>query len=51
ARSAEALHQFAKRSNWAAEEPGVVLVFCIIFVVALLLIGLFVHKKLQQRKA
>jgi predicted permease len=41
----------AKRSNWAGKEAGVVVVFCIVFVVAVGLIGLFIHKKLAARKA
>lgn len=45
------LHRLIKRKNWAAREPGVVLVFCIIFVVAALLIGLFITRKFQARRA
>ncbi|OAA68509.1 hypothetical protein SPI_00704 [Niveomyces insectorum RCEF 264] len=48
--SREAAH-LAKRSNWAGREAGVVVVFCIVFVVGVGLIGLFVHKKLAARKA
>jgi len=46
-----ALHQLLKRKNWAAKEAGVVVVFAIVFVVACALIGLFITKKLQKRKA
>jgi len=45
------LHQLVKRKNWAAKEPGVILVFCIVFSVAALLIGLFLYRKLQARRA
>ncbi|KAJ9156253.1 hypothetical protein NKR23_g1459 [Pleurostoma richardsiae] len=50
----EAVSHIAKRSNWAGKEAGVVLVFCIIFVVGVGLIALFTHKWLvarRQRKA
>ena len=42
--------QIAKRSNWAGQNAGVMVVFCIVFVVAVGLIFLFIHKKLQARK-
>lgn len=45
-----AAHQLVKRKNWAAREPGVITVFCIVGVIALLLISLFVLKKLQARR-
>ncbi|KAF2786888.1 hypothetical protein K505DRAFT_379953 [Melanomma pulvis-pyrius CBS 109.77] len=51
ARSELAVHQLMKRKNWAAREPGVILVFCIIGAIALLLIGLMVQKKLAARRA
>lgn len=41
----------AKRSNWAGREAGVVVVFCVVFVVAVGLLALFIHKKLAARKA
>ncbi len=34
----EAFSQIAKRENWAAQEAGVVVVFCIVFIVAVGLI-------------
>lgn len=43
--------QIAKRENWAQQEAGVVVVFCIVFVVAVGLLALFIHKKLAARKA
>ncbi|ORY09320.1 hypothetical protein BCR34DRAFT_439947, partial [Clohesyomyces aquaticus] len=51
ARSEAAVHQLMKRKNWAAREPGVILVFCIVGTIALLLFGLFIQKKLAARKA
>jgi hypothetical protein len=46
ARSELAVHQLMKRKkNWAAREPGVILVFCIVGAIAILLIGLMVQKK------
>lgn len=47
ARSETAVHQLVKRKNWAAKEPGVILVFAIIGAVGILLIGLFVQKKVS----
>jgi len=45
-----AVSQIAKR-NWAGQEAGVIVVFCIVFIVGVGLISLFVHKKLVARKA
>lgn len=45
ARSEVAVHHLMKRKNWAAREPGVIVVFAIVGAVAILLIGLFVQKK------
>lgn len=50
-REAQELHRFLlTRRNFATEEPGVIVVFCIVFIVAVLVIGLFINKKIQQRK-
>ena len=43
--------QLVKRDNWASENAGVVLVFCIVFIVAVGLIILFIYRKLLARKA
>ncbi|CAK7223451.1 hypothetical protein SCUCBS95973_005184 [Sporothrix curviconia] len=40
----------AKR-NWAGREAGVIVVFCIVFVVAVGLIALWLHKLITARKA
>ncbi|KAF2474653.1 uncharacterized protein BDR25DRAFT_214125 [Lindgomyces ingoldianus] len=47
ARSEVVVRQLMKRKNWAAKEPGVILVFCIVGAVALLLFGLFIQKKVS----
>jgi len=47
----DTLSQLARRSNWAGENAGVMVVFCIVFVVAVALIFLVVYKKLKARKA
>jgi hypothetical protein len=48
ARSELAVHQLMKRKNWAAREPGVILVFCIVGAIAFLLIGLLISKKVSN---
>lgn len=49
--AAAATHQLVKRKkNWAAREPGVILVFCIVGTIAILLIGLFTYKKMQAKR-
>jgi hypothetical protein len=47
----DVLSPIAKRDNWAAQEPGVILVFCIVFVVAVGVISVWIHRKLAARKA
>lgn len=44
-------HQLVKRDNWASENAGVVLVFCIVFIIAVGLIILFIYRKWLARKA
>ncbi|KAH6604853.1 hypothetical protein Trco_006560 [Trichoderma cornu-damae] len=46
-----ALNQLVKRKNWAAREPGVIVVFAIVFVVAVGLLGLFIHRQCAKRRA
>jgi hypothetical protein len=46
----DAAHQLAKR-NWAGQEAGVVVVFCIVFIVAVGLIFLCISRYLARRKA
>ncbi|KAJ5883828.1 uncharacterized protein N7473_010714 [Penicillium subrubescens] len=40
-----------KRGNWASREPGVILVFAIVFLVGLGIVSLFVYRKWMARKA
>jgi hypothetical protein len=48
ARAEYALHQLAKRDkNWAQREPGVIVVFVIVFLVAILVIAMFINKKVR----
>ncbi|KAM5450174.1 hypothetical protein MaudCBS49596_004549 [Microsporum audouinii] len=44
-------HQLAKRKNWAAREPGVVLVFCIVFLIAVGVVSTLIYRKVQRRRA
>lgn len=39
-----------KRKNWAAHEAGVVLVFCIVFIVASGLLGLCISRAIKKRR-
>jgi hypothetical protein len=47
ARSEYAVHQLMKRKNWAQREPGVIVVFVIVFLVAILVIAMFINKKVR----
>ncbi|KAK2012771.1 hypothetical protein LZ32DRAFT_531488 [Colletotrichum eremochloae] len=47
----DAVHQLAKRKNWASQEAGVIVVFCIIFLVAAGVTGLMVSRCISRRKA
>ncbi|EPS25671.1 hypothetical protein PDE_00605 [Penicillium oxalicum 114-2] len=38
---------YTKRENWASHEPGVILVFCIVFIVVLGIAALFVSQALS----
>jgi len=49
--AAETLHQLTRRKNWAAHEPGVILVFCILGALAILLGAIFINKKISERRA
>lgn len=46
----DALSHLSKRSNWASQEAGVIVVFCIVFVVAVGLVGLFISKRIAARR-
>ncbi|KAJ5180592.1 hypothetical protein N7492_003802 [Penicillium capsulatum] len=45
------IHAIAKRSNWASKNPGVVLVFCIVFIVAVGVFSLLAYRKWMKRRA
>lgn len=47
----DTLSHIAKRQNWAQQEAGVVVVFCIVFVVAVGVIGLFISRKISAARA
>ncbi|KAI5926999.1 hypothetical protein F4810DRAFT_706957 [Camillea tinctor] len=47
----ETYSRIVARENWAQQEAGVVVVFCIVFVVAVGLIGLWISKCLAKRRA
>lgn len=44
------MHEISKRSNWAGRNAGVVVVFCIVFIVAVGLIALWIGKFIKRRK-
>ncbi|KYK58064.1 hypothetical protein DCS_05077 [Drechmeria coniospora] len=46
----EAASQLVKRDNWASENVGVMVVFCIVFVVAVGVFAVCLSKYLQKRK-
>ncbi len=50
-RKQHAAHQLIKRENFASKNPGVILVFCIVFVISLGLIILFVYRRMLARRA
>ncbi|KAG9386348.1 hypothetical protein A1F94_003098 [Pyrenophora tritici-repentis] len=51
ARAEHALLHLAKRNkNWAQREPGVSVVFVIVFLVAILVIAMFINKRRQAAK-
>jgi hypothetical protein len=46
-----AYHLLMKRKNWAAREAGVVVVFCVVFIVATGLLSLYISRALARRRA
>ncbi|KAH8434004.1 uncharacterized protein LDX57_011640 [Aspergillus melleus] len=48
---AETISAITKRSNWASRNPGVVLVFCIVFIVGFGIVSLFLYRQWMARKA
>ncbi|KAI1650238.1 hypothetical protein F4813DRAFT_5234 [Daldinia decipiens] len=47
----DTLSHIVRRENWAQQEAGVIVVFCIVFVVAVGLIGLWISKAVAKRRA
>jgi hypothetical protein len=48
----EAVHNLlVKRKNWASHEAGVIVVFCVVFVVASGLLFLCISRALAKRRA
>ncbi|OTB09110.1 hypothetical protein M426DRAFT_7134 [Hypoxylon sp. CI-4A] len=47
----DAMSRIVPRENWAQQEAGVVVVFCIVFVVGVGLIGLWISKAISKRRA
>jgi hypothetical protein len=45
-----AMHQLGKRANWASENVGPMVVFCIVGVVGIGLISLWVYKFTSARR-
>jgi len=46
----EAAQQLVKRKNWAAREAGVIVVFCVVFIVASGLLGLHLSRWIARRR-
>ena len=44
------VHEIAKRSDWAYNQRGVILVFAIVFVVGCGILGLIIHREWVARK-
>lgn len=46
------VHRITKRSaRWAQKQPGVILVFVIVFIVGCSILALIIHKEWKARKA
>ena len=46
----EAAQQLVKRKSWAAREAGVIVVFCVVFIVASGLLGLQLSRWIARRR-
>ncbi|KAI1081199.1 hypothetical protein F5B20DRAFT_579577 [Whalleya microplaca] len=51
ARASDNMSHIVRRENWAQQEAGVVVVFCIVFTVGVGLIALWISKAVAKRKA
>ncbi|KAH8685693.1 hypothetical protein BGZ60DRAFT_522977 [Tricladium varicosporioides] len=47
----DTVSHLAKRGNWASHEAGVIVVFCIVFIVAAGLIALFLTRLISRKRA
>ncbi|KAI2606065.1 uncharacterized protein GGS25DRAFT_523733 [Hypoxylon fragiforme] len=47
----DTMNRIVPRENWAQQEAGVIVVFCIVFVVGVGLIGLWISKCVAKRRA
>lgn len=47
----DTMSHLAKRSNWAQREAGVIVVFCIVFIVLVGVIGLFISRRISSARA
>lgn len=45
------VHKHAKRSDWAQSQPGVILVFVIVFTVGCAIFAIIVHREWKARRA
>jgi len=43
-------HHLLKRSNFASQNPGVIVVFCILFLIAVGLLGVFIVRKRRAQR-
>ncbi|KAI0005641.1 hypothetical protein F4779DRAFT_47824 [Xylariaceae sp. FL0662B] len=50
-RASESFSRIVPRENWAQQEAGVIVVFCIVFVVGVGLLGLWISKFVAKRRA
>jgi hypothetical protein len=46
----EAIHYISRRSNWAGHEAGVIVVFCVVFIVVTGVLGVFIGRAISRRK-
>ncbi|RPB20892.1 hypothetical protein L211DRAFT_841203 [Terfezia boudieri ATCC MYA-4762] len=42
--------QLVKRKNFASKNSGVIVVFCIVGAIAILLVSLWIHKKIAAKR-
>lgn len=47
----DAMSTLAKRENWAQQEAGVIVVFCIVFIVGVGVLGIMIAKCVKKQRA